>query len=179
MRFLLMILLAAGLAFGPASTASAGTQAKPPDPKQDKQDDKAKKKDEKPGQEAPAPVKDVNREISQMMRDMQFALEGGSSRNFLQLIDSEKFDDFPRFQDRIERLMQDDTIRAYFRNANTSPNTAAGKAQTIVDAEMEIGRKNSTTQPQRRRQQLVIDFENTRRGWRITNITPRSYFDPL
>jgi len=25
----------------------------------------------------------------------------------------------------------------------------------------------------------VIDFEWTRRGWRITNITPRDYFRPL
>jgi len=32
---------------------------------------------------------------------------------------------------------------------------------------------------QRRRQQLVIDFQWTRRGWRITNITPRDYFRPL
>jgi hypothetical protein len=59
----------------------------------------------------------------------------------------------------------------------TSP--AAGKAQSMVDAEMELGRRDAAQKLQRRRQQLVIDFQWTRRGWRITNITPRDYFRPL
>lgn len=171
MRFLIMLLLAAGLAFGPAMA--------PPATAQDKQQDQKEKKNDKSGQETPPPAKDINREVTQILRDLQFALEGGSSRGFLALIDSAKFDDYPRFQDNIERLMREDSIRAYFRTANTSPNAAEGKAQTTLDAEMEISRKNATGQAQRRKQQLVIDFENTRRGWRIINITPRSYFDPL
>jgi len=170
-----MLLLAAGLAFGPVMASPARAQDKQQAPPNKQKDQKT----EKPGQEAPPPAKDINREVTQILRDLQFSLEGSSSRGFLALIDSAKFDDYPRFQDNIERLMNEDSIRAYFRTVNTSPNAAEGKAQTILDAEMEISRKNSLGQAQRRKQQLVIDFENTRRGWRITNITPRSYFNPL
>ena len=49
----------------------------------------------------------------------------------------------------------------------------------MIDAEMEMTRKDSAGQLERRRQQLVIDFQRTRRGWKITNITPREFFRPL
>ena len=54
-----------------------------------------------------------------------------------------------------------------------------GQAQMALDAEMELGRKDGVGQLTRRRQQIVIDWEYTRRGWRIINITPRDYFQPL
>ena len=52
-------------------------------------------------------------------------------------------------------------------------------AQTILDAEMEMTRKDSAGAPERRRQQLARDFERTNRGWKIINITPREFFRPL
>ncbi len=180
MRFLCVILLGAGLLCAPAFLAPAKAQDQQQDPKQDKKDKKdKKKKDKQSGEEAPAQPKDVNRELSQMLRELQFSLEGGSSRGFLALIDAAKFDDYPRFEDMVERLAREDIVRAYFRTVTTSPNVTEGKAQTILDAEMELTRKNAVGQAQRRRQQLTLDFELTRRGWRITNITPRNYFEPL
>lgn len=176
MRILLLLLLAAGLVLSPALGSAAQNDK---DTKEDKKDKKDKKKGKDSGDEKAVDPKDINREVTRMLRDMQFALEGGSSRSFLNLIDSAKFDDYPRFEDAVERLMREDTIRAFFRQVTTSPNAAEGKAQTIVDAEMELGRKDAAGQLQRRRQQLVLDFERTRRGWRIINITPRNYFDPL
>jgi len=180
MKFVMMLLLAAGLAW----TAPA-SWVRPQDTKQDqKKDKKAKKakKDSKGGGEAgetPTDAKDIGREITRMLRDLQFALEGGSARSLLELVDSAKFDDYPRFEDMVERLTREDTIRANFRQVAPATSPAAGKAQSIVDAEMELGRRDAAQQLQRRRQQLVIDFQWTRRGWRITNITPRDYFRPL
>jgi len=180
MKFVMMLLLTAGLAWNaPASWA------RPQDTKQDqKKDKKAKKakKDSKGGGEAgeaPTDAKDIGREITRMLRDLQFALEGGSARSALALIDSAKFDDYPRFEDMVERLTREDTIRANFRQMVPATSPAAGKAQSMVDAEMELGRRDAAQKLQRRRQQLVIDFEWTRRGWRIINITPRDYFLPL
>ena len=179
MRFLLLILLAGGLVFAPAVASPAKAQDNP-DKKQEKKDKKdQKKKESQAGEEAPMQPKDITREVTNMLRELQFALEGGSSRGVLSLIDSAKFDDYPRFEDTIERLTREDTIRANFRTVTTSPNAAEGKAQTILDAEMEIGRKDATGQLQRRKQQLVLDFEHTKRGWRIINITQRTYFNPL
>ena len=44
---------------------------------------------------------------------------------------------------------------------------------------MELARKDAAGQVERRRQQLELEFRRTRRGWRIINITPRNFFEPL
>jgi hypothetical protein len=174
MKPFLTLLLAFGLVLSPAFAWQAQKdQGK-------KEDQKEQKKQKGSGEsEAPLASNDIIREVTRMIRDLQFALEGGSSRGLLSLFDSAKFDDYPRFQDTVERLMREDTIRAFFRTVNTSPNVQDQKAQTILDAEMEISRKDAAGQVQRRRQQLVLDFVRTRSGWRIINITPRNCFDPL
>ncbi|OFW32298.1 MAG: hypothetical protein A3J28_19025 [Acidobacteria bacterium RIFCSPLOWO2_12_FULL_60_22] len=77
----------------------------------------------------------------------------------------------------IERLTREDTLRVFFRQVNNSIKEES--AQTVIDAEMEMTRKDSAGQLERRRQQLVIDFQRTSRGWKITNITPREFFRPL
>jgi len=176
MRIALAVLIALGLLLAPAVTPFA----KAADEKSEKKkEDKKKKKDSDGGGERPVEMKDLNREVSRIIRELQFALEGGSARSVLELVDSAKFDDYPRFEDMVERLTREDSIRAFFRQVHTAPSLAEGKAQTILDAEMELSRKDGAGQLTRRRQQLVLDFEHSRRGWRIVNITPRDYFQPL
>ena len=120
---------------------------------------------------------DPERALTQLIRGMQLDLESSSSRSFLSNIDSAKFEDYPRFEDMIERLTREDTLRVYFRQSTNSVHESS--AQAIVDADMEISRKDSAGQLDRRRQQIVIDFELTSRGWKIINITPRDVFRPL
>ena len=120
---------------------------------------------------------DPERALTQLIRGMQMDLESSSGRGFLSNIDSAKFDDYPRFEDMIERLTREDTLRVYFRQSSHSIHDSS--AQTIVDADMEISRKDSAGQLDRRRQQIVIDFELSSRGWKIVNITPRDIFRPL
>jgi len=129
------------------------------------------------GRETPARREDPERAITNVVRQMQFDLEASSRAGVLSHIDSAKFEDYPRFEDMIERLTRADTLRVYFRQANNS--IQEDRAQTILDAEMELLRKDSAAPPERRRQQIVIDFERTPRGWRIVNITPRDFFRPL
>ena len=43
---------------------------------------------------------------------------------------------------------------------------------------LELARKDAAGQTERRRRQLEFEFERPRRGWRITNITPRTFFEP-
>ena len=129
------------------------------------------------GEEEPARRENPERAITRMIRQMQMDLEGSSSRGFLGNINSAKFDDYPRFADMIERLTREDILRVYFRQVSNA--IQGNSAQTILDAEMEMTRKNSPGRPQRRRQQVVIDFERTSRGWKIINLTPRGFFSPL
>ena len=131
----------------------------------------------KASQEAPSRRENPERAIANVVRQMQMDLEASSRQGVLSHIDSAKFDDYPRFEDMIERLTREDTLRVFFRQVNNSIKEES--AQTVIDAEMEMTRKDSAGQLERRRQQLVIDFQRTSRGWKITNITPREFFRPL
>jgi hypothetical protein len=131
----------------------------------------------KGGKEEGGKKQDPERALTQLIRGMQVDLESSSGRSFLSNIDSAKFDDYPRFEDMIDRLTREDTLRVNFRQSSHSIHESS--AQTIVDADMEISRKDSAGQLDRRRQQIVIDFELTSRGWKIVNITPRDIFRPL
>jgi hypothetical protein len=138
--------------------------------------DKPKKKDK--GSE-PAPTPDeAAKQIGKLMKEIQFDLEGGSARSFLNRINNSKFDDYPRFEDNVERLMRENSLRVNFRSAFTAPPTTEGVAQSAVDSTMELVKKDSMAPPTRRNAQVTFDFEWTNRGWKIVNITPRSYFQP-
>ncbi len=127
--------------------------------------------------EAPARREDPERAIANIVRQLQFDLEGSSRMGVLSNIDSAKFEDYSRFEDMIDRLTRENALRVYFRQATNS--VQEDRAQAIIDAEMELTRKDSAVPLERRRQQIVIDFELTPRGWRIVNITPRDFFRPL
>lgn len=131
----------------------------------------------KGSQEAPSRREDPERAVANVIRQMQMDLDASSRQGILSNIDSAKFDDYPRFEDMIERLTREDTLRVFFRQVNNSIKEES--AQTVIDAEMEMTRKDSAGQLERRRQQLVIDFQRTSRGWKIINITPREFFRPL
>ncbi len=144
---------------------------------QDDQKKPKKEKKKKGDESAPAPD-EAQKQLTKLMREIGFDIEGGSARSFLQRINQDKFNDYPHFEDNVERLMRENSLRVNFRTAFTAPPTAEGAAQVAVDADMEVVKKNSTGAPQRRTQQLTFDFEWTNRGWAIDNITPRAFFNP-
>ena len=176
LSLLLCFGLAAQAAEAPAKTAKpAAKSSKPAKPaKQDKKKDTKKKGGD---EGAPDPQK-AEKDLAKLMRDVQFDLEGGSSRSFLSKINQAKFDDYPRFEDNVERLMRENALRVNFRTAFTAPPSTSGQAQVSADAIMELTRKDSKGAPQRRSQQMVFDWEWTQRGWKIINITPRMFFNP-
>ncbi|GEM_PF-6523022 len=134
---------------------------------------------QKKKQEEHAPDPDeAKKQLTKLMREIGFDLEGGSSRSFLQRINQSKFDDYPHFEDSVERLMREDSIRINLRTAFTAPPTPEGLAQVAVDADMELAKKDSNAKPEHRQKQLTFDFEWTSRGWMINNISPRSFFNP-
>ena len=127
--------------------------------------------------EKPAKQEDPDRAIQRIVREMQMDLEGASSRGVLGQIDTAKFEDYPRFDDMVERLTREDTLRVFFRQVRSS--VKDDTAQTVLDAEMEMTRKDSAVPAQRRTQQITIDLAKTSRGWKIVNVTPREFFQPL
>jgi hypothetical protein len=117
------------------------------------------------------------REIAGMIRELQMDLEGSSSLGVLHQIDGARFKDYPRFRDQVERLTREDTLRVYFRQLSSVVSGAA--ARTVLDAEMELTRLDSALPTQHRQEKLTIDLEQTSHGWKIVNIVPRDFFEPL
>ena len=57
-------------------------------------------------------------------------------------------DDYPRFEDNLERrLMRENSLRVNFRTAFTAPPTTASSAQSSVDVQMELTKKRFHTPP--------------------------------
>ena len=128
-------------------------------------------------EEQPAGQENPERAIARLVREMQMDLEGSSSTGMLRKIDRAKFEDFPSFRDMVERLTREDTLRVFFRQVSNALDEET--ARTVLDAEMEMTRKDSAMPAERRRQQITIDLEFTSGGWKIVNITPREFFRPL
>ncbi len=145
--------------------------------KKEKKDKKAKKNGSAPD-EAKPDGSDAERQLERYVRDMQLALEGASPHSFLGFLDTARFEDYPRFEDQVERLLREDAVQVYFRTSFSAP-PREGKAQMSVEADMELVRKDAVGQLQRRQQQVLMDWEYTRRGWKVINITPRDFFRPL
>lgn len=124
---------------------------------------------------------DAQKQLPLLIRDLQFALEGGSSRSFLNLIDAERFNDYPRFESMIERLLRENTIRMHTGMSFMTPpaTPSASIAQMVVDVEMELGRKDDESSLVRRSQQLTINFDYTKKGWKIVSLGPWGLFAPL
>jgi len=123
---------------------------------------------------------DAEKQLPRLIRDLQSALEGGSSRSFLNLIDAERFPDYPRFEDLIERLLRENTIRMHTQSAFTAPpaTPAASIAQLVIDVEMDLSRKGGDSLV-RRSQQLTINFDYTKKGWKIVSLSPWALFAPI
>ena len=127
--------------------------------------------------EQTAAIEEPAQAIARVIRQMKMNLEGSSSRGFLLNIHAAKFEDYPRFEEMIERLLREDVLRVYFRQVSNS--IQQDISRTILDAELEITRKDSAGRLERRRGQITLHLERISEGWKITNITPRDFFRPL
>jgi hypothetical protein len=128
-------------------------------------------------QEPSAEQQVPEREIAGIVRELQMDLEGSSSAGVLHAIDGARFKDYLRFREQVEQLTREDTLRVFFRQLS---NVVHGTtARTVLDAEMELTRRDSALPAQQRREKLTIDLEQTSRGWKIVNIAPRDFFKPL
>jgi len=160
------------------TVASQGRQTQAASSEQEAKKTKPAEKSQKQRGEGSSQPADLDRGIARLLRDLQFALEGGSAHGVLSLIDPAKFEDYRRFEDRIERLLRQNTVRAYFAQVSSAWLAAEAKVRSTVDAELELARKDAAGQVVHRRKQLVLELERTRRGWRITRLTPPAFFDP-
>lgn len=178
MRKLMSVLLALGLilAAGPAVLVRAqATEEKPKEEKKEKKDKKKKSKDqttEPTGSEA-----DIRKALTQTLRDFTNGFEGQMPRSALDTVLTDRFYDYPRFEDGVEQFLRSTSeLRIFTRQVNVQ--LKEDRAVMIVDAEMQFTPRSDPTRQQRRSTQITFDFQRTPKGWKITEINPRSFFLP-
>jgi hypothetical protein len=155
-------------------------QQQEPEKKQDKQAKKTDKKAKKPDAAAPAgdtaDLATERKNLTRVMRALSDTIEGNSPRRLRDLID-ERFYDFPRFEDQVTDFLRDNAeLRMNLRESTAE--VKGDKATLIVDADMTYALKTSTTQEKKRHERIQFDFVRTATGWKIYEITPRSFFTP-
>ncbi len=148
---------------------------------QDKNDKKDKKeKKDKKKKDKSAPKDEVNTEVfsqavaNDVLGQIRDGLEGHSQRRVLSAFDDDKMDGYLTFEDQIEALMQRyDSFRVHYRISNST--VEGSKAIVLVDWEMEeIPKTNGS--PQRRNGQVKFEMERGRKGWKVTDVSPRGIF---
>ena len=175
-KFFLAALLLVSLS-GWTLAQSTDNQTPPPDNSKDAKKDKKKKKDKGSQDVLNSEVfsDDVARNV---LNDIRDGLEGHSYRLFESAFDQDKMDGYLTFEDQIEAMFQRySEFRVHFRISQAT--TEGPKGIILVDIEMEEV-PNSTggasVVPQRRNGQVRFELERGKKGWKIVDFSPRSFF---
>ena len=167
-----VLLAGSGLAVAPALSAQQPEQEKPK-PAETKKKDKKKKT---PGHE-PSRSDDTRRALSRVLRNFKDGFEGLSPSSLRDWIFEDQFYDFPRFEEGVTVLLRSvGEMRIYTREVNTQ--IEGDRAVMIIDAEMVFSSREDPSHSQRRQERITFDFQRTPDGWKITEINPRSFFQP-
>jgi hypothetical protein len=174
----LFLLVALLLSFSGWTLAqSSDAQAPSLDNSSKDKKDKKKKKDKGSQDVINADVfsDDVARNV---LNDIRDGLEGHSQRLMLSAFDGDKMDGYLSFEDQIEAMFQRySEFRVHFRISQTT--TEGPKGVILVDIEMEEvphATGNANPVPQRRNGQVRFELERGKKGWRIVDFSPRSFF---
>ena len=137
-----------------------------------------KKKDEKKTRSEPGTrTADTREVLSRILRNFTDGFEALSPSTLKEWIDSEKFYDYPRFEEGVTVLLRSvGEMRVFTREVSVQ--VEGDRAVMIVDAEMTLASRKNPSQTEKRRQQITFDFQRTKDGWVITEINPRSFFLP-
>jgi hypothetical protein len=143
----------------------------------DKKKDKKKKQDDSSPEDSPDNAAGARRAIKRVLGDLQDGFEGHSPRRVTDSLD-ERFEDLPHFEDAVTQFLERTSeTRINLRESTTE--VKGDHATVIVDADMIYTDKAKPTKDQHRRQRIQFDFVfNTKKGWKIFEITPRQFFEP-
>jgi hypothetical protein len=156
------------------SAPPAAQQAENNDQKQEKKKDK-KKKDKSGGQDV------LNTEVfsetvaNTVLRDVKDGLEGHSQRLLLSAFDPDKMDGYLAFEDQMEAFFSRyESFRVHYRIVQTT--VEGPRAIVLADVQMEVIPRGGGAAPSRRNEQLRFELERGRKGWKIVDFRPRSFF---
>lgn len=142
----------------------------------DKQEKQEEKKEQKPG-EPKAKTKSTREILTQVVRDYKQGLELLSPTAALKQIDSDRFYDYPRFEEELTIFLRSlGELRLFIREVEVE--IKENRAIMIVDAEMKFARREEPRRREERIEEITFYFQRTEVGWKITEISPRAFFLP-
>ena len=119
----------------------------------------------------------TRRILSRVRRDFTYGIEGLSPSGALSLIDRDRFYDYPRFEEELTIFLRSlGEMRIFIREVDVQ--MSGDRAIMLVDARMRFAGRLDPSRGEERSSQVTFDFERTEAGWRITEISPRSFFLP-
>lgn len=160
----------------PAATAQAQDQ-NPPDQSQNdkKKDKKKKKKDKGSADDLTVPTSFSDAVAQDVIQQLTDGLEGHSERLMLSTFDDNKMDGYLNFEDQIEAFFQKyDSFRVHFRIDQAT--TEGDKGVVLVDIQMEEIPRSANGQPVRKSDQMRFEMERGKKGWKIVDLRPRTFF---
>jgi hypothetical protein len=110
-----------------------------------------------------------------VLDDLRDGLEGHNQRLLLSAFDSDKMDGYLGFEDQIEAFFNRyDGFRVNYRIVQTAVDGERGIA--LVDFELEETPRSASSTPARKSGEIRFELERGRKGWKIVDFRPRSFF---
>lgn len=140
-----------------------------------KKDKKKKKKDKGSADDVSVPATFSDAVAQDVLQQLADGLEGHSERLMMSVFDDNKMDGYLSFEDQVEAFFQRyDSFRVHFRIDQAT--TEGDKGVVLVDIEMEEIPRSGNAQPVRKRDQMRFEMERGKKGWKIVDLRPRTFF---
>lgn len=153
--------------------ASSRPEQEPNQEKEKQPDEKKKSTDRR----EPTAEKDTRKVLSRVVREFTDSIEGLTPSSLRDVIEEEKFYDYPRFEEELTQFLRSaGEVRFFARQVSSE--IKEDRAVVILDAEMVFANRLDPDRRETRREQIIFDFLRTDAGWKITEIKPRSFFLP-
>jgi hypothetical protein len=162
-----------------ASFVVAQDQPAPQDQQQPQSSSKDKKKDKKKKEadDALNAEQFSDRVMENVLRDLKDGLEGHIERLTMSVFDDNEMDGYLQFQDQLDRFFEKyDAFRIHYRIVQNSVEGPKGIA--LVEMQMEAEPRQGRGAPMRRDEQIRLELERGKKGWKIVDFRPRDFFMP-
>jgi len=114
------------------------------------------------------------RDAAEVLGTIRDGLESHTPSRFLSAFDADRMDGFLNFKDQVQAYFaQNQNIRVNFRIIQTSAENNRGFVLAEFQLESEPSRGGSFS---RHHGQLRFELEPGKKGWKIVNLDPRSFF---
>jgi hypothetical protein len=110
-----------------------------------------------------------------VLRQLGNGLQGHNEGRMLSVFDRDVMDGYLNFSDQVSAMFQQyDSFRVHYNIDQTTGDGTKGVA--LIDFEMEEVSGSGGVQPVYKHEQLRFEMQRGKKGWKIVNVKPRTFF---